>query len=156
MCEIQNMRNRAKSFLIYPGKQKIYPEKLNIDPRNVLPAAWNPLLTQLWPRAISLLSRHTKDVFLKPAASAGTDCSASGNAKLLYGLGTSLCLVPFQDPSWLMPACSLHPAFPQQVTRFAPNTTIQKVTYAKGHSTLCFLFLSWAAVYKAIVSIITE
>lgn len=158
MCVIQNTKNGAKSFLIYPGKQKIYPEKLNIDPRNVLPAAWNPLLTQLWHRAISLLSQHTKDLFLKPAASAGTDCSVPGNAKLLCGLGTSLCLLPFQDPGWqmLLFALLFFAVFPQQVIRFASNTTILKLPYVKGHSTLCFLFLSWVAVYKAIVSISTE
>lgn len=49
-----------------------------------------------------MLSRPTKDLFPKPAASAGTDCPVSENTKLLCGLQTSLCLVPFQDPSWLM------------------------------------------------------
>lgn len=57
---------------------------------------------QLWHRAISLLSWHTRDLFLKPAASVRTDCSASGNANLLCALRTSLHLVPFQDPSWVM------------------------------------------------------
>lgn len=117
MCVIQNMKNGAKSFLIYPGKQKIYPEKLNIDPGNVLPAAWSPLLMQLWHRAISLLPQHTKDLFLKSAASAGTDCSVPGNAKLLCGSQTSLHLLPCQDPSWLMLFFALlfFAVFPQQV-----------------------------------------
>lgn len=90
------MKNRAKSFLIYPGKQ------LHIGPGDMLSVPWNPLLMQLWHRAIGLLSGHTKDIFLKPTASVGTDWTVPGNAKLICGVRTSFHLVPFQNPSWAM------------------------------------------------------
>lgn len=90
------MKNRANSFLIYPGKQ------LHIGPRDVLPVPWNPLLTQLWHRAIGLLSGHTRDIFLKPTPRVGMDWTALGNAKLICGLRTTLHLVPFQNPSCVM------------------------------------------------------
>ena len=67
----------------------------------MLPVPWNPLLPQLWHGANSLLSGHTKEIFLKPTASGGTDRTVPGNAKLICGLRAPLHLVPFQNPSWV-------------------------------------------------------
>lgn len=134
----------TNSFIIYPRKQ------LHIGPRDMLPVPWNPLLMQLWHRAISLLSGHTKGIFLKPTASVGTEWTVPGNAKLICGLRTPLICSPSR-----IHTCSLHSVFPQQGHRvcFKDHHPEANTHKRDMHALLSF---SCAPVYEAILPITTE